>query len=301
MSTEEKIDSSAKQTMGFQTEVKQLLHLMIHSLYSHPEIFLRELVSNASDAADKLRYAALQNSELLGDDPELNIRIGFDADAGTITVTDNGIGMSRDEVIANLGTIAKSGTAEFLKNMTGDNKKDAQLIGQFGVGFYSAFIVAEKVRVETLKSGESQAVLWESDGSGEFTIDVAQKAARGTSITLFLKDEHKEFASNWKLRGIIRKYSDHISLPILMLKEELPSEADKDEGAEKDKKDVEAKAPEWETVNTAKALWTRNRSEIKDEEYKEFYRHISHDYADPLKWSHNSVEGKLEYTSLLYV
>lgn len=301
MSTEEQIESPAKQTMGFQTEVKQLLQLMIHSLYSHPEIFLRELISNASDAADKLRYAALQDSSLLGTDPDLNIRIAFDADTRTITITDNGIGMSRDDVIANLGTIAKSGTAEFLKTMTGDKQKDSQLIGQFGVGFYSAFIVADRVRVETRQSGDAKAVAWESDGSGEFTIDASDKAGRGTTITLFLKDEHKDFASGWKLRSIIRKYSDHISLPILMLKEEMPAASDEEADADKGKEKAEAKAPEWETVNTAKALWTRSRSEISEEEYKEFYRHISHDYTDPLKWSHNSVEGKLEYTSLLYI
>ncbi|MTI12816.1 molecular chaperone HtpG [Sansalvadorimonas verongulae] len=281
-----------KETLGFQTEVKQLLQLMIHSLYSHPEIFLRELVSNASDAADKLRYESLHDATLLGNDPNLEIRIGFDADTRTVTITDNGIGMTRDDVIANLGTIAKSGTADFLKSMTGDQQKDSQLIGQFGVGFYSAFIVADKVRVETLKAGEKEAIAWESDGSGEFTLEPVEKSTRGTRITLFLKDEHKEFANGWQLRSIIRKYSDHISLPILMVKEEAPSE---------DEDNKEEKAPEWETVNTAKALWTRSRSDISEDEYKEFYHHISHDYGDPLKWSHNSVEGKLEYTSLLYV
>ncbi|CAM3508301.1 molecular chaperone HtpG [Parendozoicomonas haliclonae] len=282
-----------KETMGFQTEVKQLLHLMIHSLYSHPEIFLRELISNASDAADKLRYAALSDSTLLGSDPNLEIRVGFDEDNRTVTITDNGIGMDRDDMIANLGTIAKSGTSEFLKNMTGDQQKDSQLIGKFGVGFYSAFIVADKVRVESLKAGETQAVSWESDGSGEFTIEPAEKSTRGTRITLFLKDDQKKFANGWELRSIIRKYSDHISIPILMEKNEMPSE-------DEENKD-EKKAPEWETVNTAKALWTRSRSDISDDEYKEFYHHISHDYSDPLKWSHNAVEGKLEYTSLLYI
>ncbi len=286
-------DGIHKETMGFQTEVKQLLHLMIHSLYSHPEIFLRELVSNASDASDKLRYAALSDSALLGTDPHLEIRISFDEKNRTITIVDNGIGMNRDDVIANLGTIAKSGTAEFVKHMTGDEKKDSQLIGKFGVGFYSAFIVADKVRVETLKAGETEAVAWESDGSGEFTIGAAEKTGRGTCITLFLKDEHTKFASDWELRSIIRKYSDHISIPILMLKPEMP--------AREEEEQQEEKAPEWETVNTAKAMWTRSRSDISDDEYKEFYHHIGHDYADPLKWSHNAVEGKLEYTSLLYI
>ncbi len=284
-----------KETLGFQTEVKQLLHLMIHSLYSHPEIFLRELVSNASDAADKLRYEALHDTTLLGNDPNLEIRIGFDEETKTVTITDNGIGMNREDVIANLGTIAKSGTADFVKNMTGDQNHDSQLIGQFGVGFYSAFIVADKVRVETLKAGESEAIAWESDGSGEFTLEPSEKTTRGTRITLFLKDDQKQFANGWQLRSVIRKYSDHISLPILMVKDEMPS----GEEGEEDKK--EDKAPEWETVNTAKALWTRSRSDVSDDEYKEFYRHISHDYSDPLKWSHNSVEGKLEYTSLLYI
>ncbi|MCL6268651.1 molecular chaperone HtpG [Sansalvadorimonas sp. 2012CJ34-2] len=286
-----------KETLGFQTEVKQLLHLMIHSLYSHPEIFLRELVSNASDASDKLRYQALHDATLLESDPNLEIRISFDKDAKTVTIADNGIGMNREDVIENLGTIAKSGTAEFLKNMTGDQKKDSQLIGQFGVGFYSSFIVADKVTVETRKAGEKEGVIWESEGTGEFTIEETDKASRGTSITLHLKDEHLDFADGWQLRSIIRKYSDHISLPILMEKQDMPSYDE--EGNEK--KEEENKAPEWETVNTAKALWTRSRSEIKDEEYKEFYGHISHDHTDPLKWSHNRVEGKLEYTSLLYV
>lgn len=281
-----------KETLGFQTEVKQLLHLMIHSLYSHPEIFLRELVSNASDAADKLRFEALHNSALLESDPNLDIRIGFDKEANTVTITDNGVGMNRDDVIAHLGTIAKSGTADFLKNMTGDQKKDSQLIGQFGVGFYSAFIVADKVTVETRKADAAEGVRWVSDGSGEFTVEAIDKEKRGTSITLHLKPESEEFADGWRLRSIIRKYSDHISLPILMLKEEAPAA----EGEEK-----EDKAPEWETINTAKALWTRSRSEVTEDEYKEFYKHVSHDFTDPLKWSHNRVEGKLEYSSLLYI
>lgn len=284
-----------KETMGFQTEVKQLLSLMIHSLYSNREIFLRELISNASDAADKLRYEALHNDSLLESDPNLDIRISFDKEAQTITIADNGIGMDRDDVISHLGTIAKSGTSEFLKNMTGDEKKDSHLIGQFGVGFYSAFIVADMVTVETRKANTApeEAVRWVSDGSGEFSVETIEKTGRGTSIILHLKEDADEFADGWRLRNIIRKYSDHISMPILMLKEESKAE----ESEEKE----EEKAPEWETVNTAKALWTRSRSEISDEEYIEFYKHISHDFVDPLKWSHNRVEGKLEYNSLLFI
>lgn len=287
--------ATKKETMGFQTEVKQLLHLMIHSLYSNREIFLRELISNSSDAADKLRYEALHNSALLENDPNLDIRVEFDKEAKTITISDNGIGMSRDDVIAHLGTIAKSGTADFLQNLTGDQKKDAQLIGQFGVGFYSAFIVADQVTVETRKADAAEGARWVSVGDGEFTVESIDRAQRGTSITLHLKEDALEFADGWRLRNIIRKYSDHISLPILMHKESTVVE---EEGEE------EKTAPatvEWETVNTAKALWTRSRSDVSDEEYKEFYKHVSHDHTDPLKWSHNRVEGKLEYTSLLYV
>ncbi len=288
-----------KETMGFQTEVKQLLNLMIHSLYSNREIFLRELVSNASDAADKLRFEALHNDSLLQTDPDLDIRISFDKEDKTITIADNGIGMSREDVIAHLGTIAKSGTADFLSNLSGDEKKDSHLIGQFGVGFYSAFIISDNVTVDTRKAGSNaeDAVRWVSDGSGEFTIENIEKESRGTSITLHLKEDAMEYADGWRLRNIIRKYSDHISMPILMLKElsdEMPS-AD-EEGEKK-----EEKAPEWETVNTAKALWTRSRSEISEEEYIEFYKHISHDFTDPMKWSHNRVEGKLEYNSLLFI
>ncbi|WP_067584602.1 molecular chaperone HtpG [Endozoicomonas ascidiicola] len=283
-----------KETLGFQTEVKQLLHLMIHSLYSNREIFLRELISNASDAADKLRYEALNNSALLESDPNLEIRVDFDKDAKTVSIADNGIGMNRDDVIAHLGTIAKSGTADFLQNLSGDQKKDSQLIGQFGVGFYSAFIVADKVTVETRKADADEGVRWESDGSGEFTVEPLDKEGRGTTIILHLKDDADEFADGWRLRNIIRKYSDHISLPIMMKKEAMPS------GDEDEAKDEE-QAPEWETVNTAKALWTRSRSEISDDEYNEFYKHISHDHVAPLKWSHNRVEGKLEYNSLLYI
>lgn len=287
-----------KETLGFQTEVKQLLHLMIHSLYSNREIFLRELVSNASDAADKLRFEALHDGSLLETDPNLDIRIDFDKEAKTVTIADNGIGMNREDVIAHLGTIAKSGTADFLKNLSGDQQKDSQMIGQFGVGFYSAFIVADKVTVDTRKANASadDAVRWVSDGSGEFTVETIEKEKRGTSIILHLKDDAEEFADGWRLRSIVRKYSDHISMPILMLKEAMPSA-----GSVDGEEEQEVQAPEWETVNTAKALWTRSRSEISDEEYIEFYKHVSHDFADPMKWSHNRVEGKLEYNSLLFI
>ncbi len=280
-----------KETLGFQTEVKQLLHLMIHSLYSNKEIFLRELISNASDAADKLRFEALSAPELLENDSELKIRISFDKEANTLTIEDNAIGMSRDDVINHLGTIAKSGTAEFFKNLSGDAKKDSQLIGQFGVGFYSAFIVADKVEVFTRRAGlaASEGVLWSSEGEGEFDLSNIEKAERGSRIVLHLKKGESEFADGWRLRNVIKKYSDHVALPI-----ELPKEAAGDE----------ADAPvntEWEVVNRASALWTRPRTEIKDEEYQEFYKHVSHDFEDALSWSHNKVEGKLEYTSLLYV
>lgn len=276
-----------KETLGFQTEVKQLLHLMIHSLYSNKEIFLRELISNASDAEDKLRFAALKDDKLFEGDSDLKIRLDYDKDAGTITIADNGIGMTRDDVIANLGTIAKSGTAEFLKQLSGDEKKDSKLIGQFGVGFYSAFIVADKVEVFTRKAGEAadNGVHWESKGDGEFTIEPATREQRGTEIVLHLKTEDKEFADGWKLRSLVKKYSDHISFPVVM----------KSESEEEDKKGED------ETVNDATALWTLPRTEIKDEEYKEFYKHIAHDFEDPLTWSHNKVEGKLDYTSLLYI
>ena len=276
-----------KETLGFQTEVKQLLHLMIHSLYSNKEIFLRELISNASDAEDKLRFAALKDDKLYESDSDLRIRLDYDKDAGTITIADNGIGMNRDDVIANLGTIAKSGTAEFLKQLSGDEKKDSKLIGQFGVGFYSAFIVADKVEVFTRKAGEAadNGVHWESKGDGEFTIEPATREQRGTEIVLHLKTEDKEFADGWKLRSLVKKYSDHISFPVVM----------KSESEEEDKKGED------ETVNDATALWTLPRTEIKDEEYKEFYKHIAHDFEDPLTWSHNKVEGKLDYTSLLYI
>lgn len=282
--------TTQKETLGFQTEVKQLLHLMIHSLYSNKEIFLRELVSNASDAADKLRFEALNKPELLEKDPELKIRISFDKEANTLTIEDNAIGMSRDEVLSHLGTIAKSGTAEFMQQLTGDQKKDSQLIGQFGVGFYSAFIVAKKVEVFTRRAGLSaeEGVLWTSEGEGEFDIETINKPERGSRIVLHLKDDEKEFADGWRLRNVITKYSDHVALPI-----ELPKEhyGEDDKPAEQ----------EWEVVNRASALWTRPRTEVKDEEYKEFYKHVAHDFDDPLAWSHNKVEGKLEYTSLLYV
>ncbi|MCQ4269993.1 molecular chaperone HtpG [Pseudomonas kuykendallii] len=279
-----------KETLGFQTEVKQLLHLMIHSLYSNKEIFLRELISNASDAADKLRFEALAKPELLEGGAELKIRVSFDKDAKTVTLEDNGVGMSREDVIAHLGTIAKSGTADFLKNLSGDQKKDSHLIGQFGVGFYSAFIVADKVEVFTRRAGQpaSEGVLWSSRGEGEFEVENIDKAERGTRIVLHLKEGEEEFADGWRLRNIIKKYSDHIALPI-----ELPKEHHGDE-----EKPAET---EWETVNRASALWTRPRTEVKDEEYQEFYKHVAHDYENPLAWSHNKVEGKLEYTSLLYV
>ncbi|WGL17857.1 molecular chaperone HtpG [Microbulbifer bruguierae] len=284
-----------KEKHGFQTEAKQLLHLMIHSLYSNKEIFLRELVSNASDAADKLRFEALSKPELLAEDPDLRIRIEFDKDAGTLTIADNGIGMSRDEVIENLGTIARSGTASFMQNLTGDQKKDAHLIGQFGVGFYSAFIVADKVDVFTRRAGSdaSQGVHWECNGEADYSVESVEWPSRGTRVVLHLKDEAKEFADSWRLRSIIKKYSDHIAIPVEMLKEAMPTG---EEG-----EDESAKAPEFEAVNAAQALWTRPRSELKSEEYKEFYKHISHDFDDPLTWSHNRVEGKLDYTSLLYI
>lgn len=280
-----------KETLGFQTEVKQLLHLMIHSLYSNKEIFLRELISNASDAVDKLRFEALSKPELLEGGAELKIRVSFDKDAKTITLEDNGIGMSREEVITHLGTIAKSGTADFMKNLTGDQKKDSHLIGQFGVGFYSAFIVADHVEVFSRRAGlaASEGVHWSSKGEGEFEVATLDKTDRGTRIVLHLKSGEDEFADGWRLRNIIKKYSDHIALPI-----ELPKQVTAAEGEEKPE-------AEWETVNRASALWTRPRTEVKDEEYQEFYKHIAHDYENPLSWSHNKVEGKLEYNSLLYV
>ncbi len=282
-----------KETRGFETEAKQLLHLMIHSLYSNKEVFLRELISNASDAADKLRFEALSKPELFESDSEVKVQIEFDSDAGTITISDNGIGMSRDEVISNLGTIAKSGTAQFLSNLSGDQKKDSQLIGQFGVGFYSAFIVASTVEVVTRRAGSpsSEGVRWVSSGEADYSIEQVEKVDRGTSITLTLRPEEKEFAQYYRLSNIVKKYADHISIPVMMLKQSF----------EEDDSKEEKKAPEFEAVNAAKALWTRPRNELKDEEYVEFYKHVSHDFEEPLSWSHNKVEGKLEYTGLLYV
>jgi molecular chaperone HtpG len=279
-----------RETLGFQAEVKQLLSLMIHSLYSNREIFLRELISNASDACDKLRFEALHNEGLFDDDFELKIRVDYDATARTLTVADNGVGMSRDEVIANLGTIAKSGTREFFAQLTGDQQKDAHLIGQFGVGFYSSFIVADKVTVLTRRAGEKseQGVRWESDGGGEYVVEMHEKAARGTEITLHLREGQDDLLSGSKLRSIIRKYSDHIVQPILMHKEEWK------DGNEKKLIDVE-------TVNQASALWARAKADITDEQYKAFYKHVGHDFDDPLAWTHARVEGRQEYTHLLYV
>jgi molecular chaperone HtpG len=277
--------STQKETLGFQTEVKQLLHLMIHSLYSNKEIFLRELVSNASDAADKLRFEAIAAPELLGDDPELRIRISVDNAARTLTISDNGIGMSRDEVIENIGTIAKSGTRAFLDSLSGDAKKDANLIGQFGVGFYSGFIVADKITLTTRRAGADEAVRWESLGEGEYTLEAVDKPGRGTEIVLHLKEGEDEFLGDWRLRQIVHTYSDHISVPIEM-------QAAAGEGEE---------APGFEAVNQASALWTRPKSEISDEQYREFYKHVAHDFSDPLAWSHARVEGRQEYTELLYL
>tara|TARA_R110000782_G_scaffold39383_8_gene91532 strand:- start:1562 stop:3442 length:1881 start_codon:yes stop_codon:yes gene_type:complete len=276
--------SDKRETLGFQTEVRQLLQLMIHSLYSNKEIFLRELISNASDAADKLRFEALANPELQDDDAELGIEIIVDKKKRTLSIVDNGIGMSRSELIDNLGTIAKSGTAEFLQQMTGEKKHDAHLIGQFGVGFYSAFIVADKVTVESRRAGlgSDAAVRWESEGQGEFTIEDIERAERGTRVTLHLKKAESEFVEPYRVESLIRKYSDHIGFPVSLT-------------------DANDKEAETKLVNSATALWTRPRSDVSDDEYKEFYKHLSHDFSDPLTWSHNRVEGKREYTSLLYI
>ena len=283
---------SDKQTLGFQAEVKQLLQLMIHSLYSNKEIFLRELVSNASDAADKLRFEGINNSALYEEDPELQIKIGFDKDARTITIADNGIGMSRDEAIEHLGTIAKSGTKEFFSNLSGDQQKDAALIGQFGVGFYSAFIIADRITVETRRAGSkaTEGVRWESAGEGDFTVEPIDKPGRGTTITLHLREGEDEFLSSWKLKSIIRKYSDHIQLPILMQKEDWDEE-----------KSETVLQEAFETVNQASALWARSKSDITPEQYEEFYKHVAHDHAGPLTHTHNRVEGRSEYTQLLYI
>lgn len=284
--------ASDKQVMGFQAEVKQLLQLMIHSLYSNKEIFLRELVSNASDAADKLRFEAINNAALFEGDSDLAIQVEFDKAARTISITDNGIGLSQAEAVEHLGTIAKSGTKEFFSRLSGDQQKDAAMIGQFGVGFYSGFIVADKITVESRRAGlpAEQGVRWESSGEGEFSVETINKPERGTRITLHLREGEDDFLSAWQLRSIIRKYSDHISLPIKMHKEEWDEE--KKETVVKD---------ELETVNQASALWARSKSDITDEQYKEFYKHVSHDFQEPLTWTHNRVEGRSEYTQLLYI
>lgn len=281
-----------KETLGFQAEVKQLLQLMIHSLYSNKEIFLRELISNASDAADKLRFAALSKPTLYENDPNLEVKVTINKEARTITLADNGIGMTRQEVIDHLGTIAKSGTKEFLSALTGDEAKDARLIGQFGVGFYSSFIVADKVTVVSRHAGSpaDEGVLWESSGEGDYTVEMVNKPTRGTEIVLHLREGEDEFLEDWRLRSIIRKYSDHITLPVMMKTH-----------AVEDKEKKEVAVEEFEAVNRATALWALPKSEIKDEEYREFYKHIGHDFEDPLLWSHNKVEGKLEYTTLLYI
>ncbi|WP_344762477.1 molecular chaperone HtpG [Actimicrobium antarcticum] len=284
--------TTEKQTLGFQTEVTQLLQLMIHSLYSNKEIFLRELISNASDAADKLRFEGINNAALYEEDSELKITVGFDKTARTITIADNGIGMSREEAIAHLGTIAKSGTKDFFSQLSGDQQKDAALIGQFGVGFYSGFIVADRITVDTRRAGlpASEGVRWESEGAGDFTVEAIDKPQRGTTITLHLRADQDEFLSDWKLKSIIRKYSDHISLPIQMQKEEWDEE-----------KKESVVTTDVETINQASALWARNRNEITPEQYVEFYKHVSHDFEAPLTYTHNRVEGRSEYTQLLYI
>ena len=281
-----------KQTLTFQAEVAQLLHLVTHALYSNPEIFLRELVSNASDACDKLRFEALNNAALFEDAPNLDVRLGFDKEAKTITITDNGIGMSQAEAVEHLGTIAKSGTKDFMGKLSGDRKKDSQLIGQFGVGFYSGFIVADKITVESRRAGlpANEGVRWVSGGTGEFEVEAIERAARGTTITLHVREDQGEFLSHWKLKSLVTKYSDHISLPILMQKEEW--DAEKSEHVKKD---------EWEAVNSANALWARSKKDISDEQYAEFYKNLSYDQDAPLAWSHNRVEGSTEYTQLLYI
>ena len=292
------MSEAQSETLNFQTEAKQLLQLMIHSLYSNREIFLRELISNASDAIDKLRFQAIEQPELLGDDSELRIDVTFDKEAKTLCIADNGIGMNRDEVISHLGTIAKSGTAEFLANLTGDQKSDSQLIGQFGVGFYSAFMVANEVEVRTRSAAGGEGVVWRSSGEDAYTIETAEDLPRGTQVILHLQEDALDFAEDFRLRSIVRKYSDHIGVPVRMVKADMPQadDGDKDKDAEKDTAE-----PELEAVNSAKALWTRSRSDVEDDEYKEFYKHVSHDFEEPLHWSHNKVEGKLEYTSLLYL
>ena len=286
--------AATKETMGFQTEAKKLLHLMIHSLYSNREIFLRELISNASDAIDKHRFAAVQDNTLAEGVGEYQIHVEIDSEAKTVTIADNGIGMTREDVIEHLGTIAKSGTATFLEQLSGDDKKDSQLIGQFGVGFYSSFIVADRVEVITRKAGTAEATHWESEGEAEFSVAPAEREQSGTTVILHLKDDATEFANDWRVRSVIKKYSDHISVPVMMPKVAAPS-------SEEDTESESEKVLEWEAVNEAKALWTRSRSDVSDDEYKAFYKHVSHDIDEPMTWSHNRVEGKLEYTSLLYV
>ncbi|MEY4928633.1 MAG: hypothetical protein RL279_372 [Pseudomonadota bacterium] len=288
MAKDSKAKPNNKQSMPFQAEVKQLLQLMIHSLYSNKEIVLRELISNASDAADKLRFEAISNGALYDGDSDLKIRIAFDKDARTLTISDNGIGMSRDEVISNIGTIAKSGTKEFFNALSGDQAKDANLIGQFGVGFYSAFIIADKVSLTTRRAGETTAVRWESSGEGDFTLEEADKDTRGTDVVLHLREAEDEFLSDWKLKTIIRKYSDHITLPIVMKKSEW-------------KDGAEVPTDDDETVNTASALWARNKNDISEDEYQAFYKHVSHDFENALSYTHSRVEGKQEYISLLYI
>ncbi|MBA6287705.1 MULTISPECIES: molecular chaperone HtpG [unclassified Colwellia] len=303
-------ETGQKEVHGFQTEVKQLLQLMIHSLYSNKEIFLRELVSNAADAADKLRFKALSNADLYEGDGDLRVRVSCDKENNTLTISDNGIGMTHDQIVEHLGTIAKSGTAEFFSQLSGDQASDSQLIGQFGVGFYSAFIVADSVTVRSRAAGvdASEGVEWTSAGEGEFTTAKIEKTNRGTDIILHLKEEESEYADDWRLKTIVTKYSDHISVSVEMLTPEVPGvdaiEEVKDDEGEVTKPAVEARdaVPAiWEPVNKATALWTREKSEITDEEYKEFYKHVSHDFGDPLLWEHNKVEGKTEYTSLLYI
>ncbi|MFT7684772.1 MAG: molecular chaperone HtpG [Candidatus Azotimanducaceae bacterium] len=297
-----------KETLGFQSEAKQLLQLMIHSLYSNKEIFLRELISNASDAIDKLRFESLSNSALLGSDTDFNIKIDIDSEAKTITISDNGVGMTRDEAISHLGTIAKSGTSQFLEALTGDEQKDSQLIGQFGVGFYSTFIVADKVVVESRGAAApaNEAVRWISTGEADFDIESIEREQRGTSVILYLKEDEAEFLDQFRVKSTVKKYADHISVPVLMLEEPMPampeSEDSQEDGAEEgENKVAEETVAEYQAVNEAKALWARSRSDVNDDEYQEFYKHISHDFQDALSWSHNKVEGKLDYTSLIYI
>ena len=294
--------SDEKVTLGFETEAKQLLKLMIHSLYSNREVFLRELISNASDAADKLRFEALERPELLEEDADLHIRIEVDADARELRIHDNGIGMDRQELIENLGTIARSGTARFLERLTGDQAKDSQLIGQFGVGFYSSFIVADRVTVETRRAGAEagRGWRWSSAGESDYELEPISRDARGSTVTLHMKADAGEFLESFRLRSVIKKYADHIAIPV-QLQKSIPASAEADSSDEADVAEEAVEAVEWETVNAAKALWTRPRTDVSDEEYTEFYHHVSHDFEDPLTWSHNKVEGKLEYTSLLYV